>query len=669
VKLKDFRSPVYLVMGCVLVLILGAGMSATPDIAFGIESGFYAEPVALEIISGMKCDIYYTTDGSVPDETDELYTGAITLTDATSRPNRLSAVTDICYGKIYMPTENVMKANVIRAVAITPWGAKSEVLSGTFFVGYDREEIFPNVPVISLMMEYDDLFDYETGIYVTGKTFDEWLAQRDEEFEFWQTKGNFSNEGARWERPVAVEYLACDDETGFNQDMGICIKGGGSRTYPQKSLRLIAREEYGKGTIEYPLFPGNERLDGEGCVQEYASVSLRNSSNDGDYTRIRDPLIQELAHGLRIATQATAPCVVFLNGEYWGQYTLTEDYGAEFIEANCGIDAENVISVKAREMEDGEEPDIDVYIKMADFVVKNDMAVEENYQRASAMLDMESLADYCAVQLYIANKDNLLEYKNWRMWSVQIPNADDSSYDDGKWRIMLYDTEYSSALYSNTEDYAYDNISPMLAEVTIEDVLKSGYEGLKKGSYNQYEPVNLVRALWRNQDFRRELSLCDVRNIYFEKGRVATEIAEMRGEYEPLLDEHFMRFGPSWAAVNVDGHIDYQFQILGDFYDKRYDGFLEIVRSALDLPAPVSVTVRTNDAQKGAVMLGHSTLDMSKDFTGLYFPECNVVAAAVPNEGAAFVRWEIEGGVIDDPAAQCIELPLESDIVLTAIFE
>ena len=668
-KLKDFRSPIYLVLGCALLLALGAAMSLDAGITFSIASGFYDDPISLEIVSKIKCaKIYYTTDGSVPDETDTLYEGAITLTDVTDQPNRLSAVADVAY-EAYIPTENVMKANVIRAVAVTPWGSRSEVLSGTFFIGYDREKTFPNVPVISLMMEYDDLFDYETGIYVKGKTFDEWLEQNGPDFEGWMVKGNFSNSGPEWERPVTVEYFPWDGDDAFVQDMDVRIKGAASRTNPQKSMRLIARENYGSGTIEYPLFPENERLDGKGYIQEYASVTLRNGGNDAEYTRIRDPLIQKLASGMRIATQATAPCVVFLNGEYWGQYTMTENYGASFIENNCGIDSENVISVKNYEIADGKEEDMAAFNKMAEFIVKEDMTVEANYERAADMLDMESLADYCAIQLYVVNRDCLLEGKNWRMWSVRIPGTD-GVYDDGKWRMMLFDTEYSSALYWKTEDYEYDNVSPALVDEQVKELLKSGeMDEIYEGYCN--DPWCLMSSLWENDNFRRELllSLCDVRNIYFEKDRVDAYINALRETYEPLLEDHFKRFGPEFAVADIDSHISAQYGMLEDFFQKRYDAFPGIVQNALDLSDPVSVTVRTSGAGKGAVMLGHSVLDVSKDFTGLYFPECTVTLTAQPDEGSTFAGWECSGGAIENPAAPSIEVPLECDIELTAIFE
>ena len=97
------------------------------DVTFNYGSGFYAEDITLEMncaTDGVK--IYYTVDGSVPDDTDNLYTGAITLTNKTNSPNTISKQTGISAGSDYVPKGKVMKANVIRAVAYLPDGTKGD---------------------------------------------------------------------------------------------------------------------------------------------------------------------------------------------------------------------------------------------------------------------------------------------------------------------------------------------------------------------------------------------------------------------------------------------------------------------------------------------------------------------------------------------------------------
>ena len=97
------------------------------------------------------------------------------------------------------------------------------------------------------------------------------------------------------------------------QQMGVRIMGGASRNQAQKSLKLIAREEYGEKNVRYELIPGN--LDEEGnLIDKYKSFVLRVGGNDADYARLRDPYLQALVRDADFMTQQTTPCFVFING-------------------------------------------------------------------------------------------------------------------------------------------------------------------------------------------------------------------------------------------------------------------------------------------------------------------------------------------------------------------
>lgn len=649
-----------------IVLLIGVSVILSVDrpvLSHG--SGFYDEPFELEIkhaVAGAK--IYYTTDGSIPNAASHLYTKPLVLSDTTDLPNQLSAITDIGPDPGY-PTENVMKAHVIRVLAIMPWGTRTEVVQGTYFVGCDRKEHYGDVPVISLMMDPKDLFDYEAGIYVNGQTYDNWIARPEDYDALWFVEANYINRGIEWERKVTLEYLPAHDEEPFVQDMGIRIKGGVSRAKNQKSLRLIARKEYGNEAIDYPFFQDNKRLDGTGDVEGYKSITLRNGGSDWFYAKIRDPYIQNLAKGMRFITQDNKPCVVFINGEYWGLYTLNEEYSDDFFEYNYGIDKDNIISVKNYCVEHGFEGEDKRFWSMMEFIADNDMSDNTNYKMACKMLDMGSFTDYCALQLYICSDDGIfvdqvlyfddkaIQGNNWQVWCTRVPEVDNSPYSDGKWRMMLFDTEWSSGLFGRSENANKDNITQFL---------------LGKEPYAEYRFIHILRSLWCSEDFRKEMvqSLCDVRNIYFEKNRAAALMKEMRAEYEPLLPENYRRYGYDGdGAERAANELD----ALNGFFQQRYESFPGILQSALGLSEPVRVSVLSSDSEQGTVMLNHSVLDLSEGFTGEYFAEYPISLTAVPAEGSEFVGWEIEGAEIADPAQSCIEIEPQDGLRVTAVFQ
>lgn len=634
------------------------------EIVFSHESGFYADELQLEMTCkdpGAK--IYYTTDGSVPDETSTLYSEAITLKNRTSEPNVLSAQTGISVGERYIPREKVTKANVIRAVAVYEDGSLSDVLNGTFFVGIDREKEYGNVPVISVMTDIENLFDYEKGIYVMGETYDNWIAEdkNNKNLEGWRAEGNYTNRGREWERPVSFELITADGTVGISQDMGVRIMGAASRNSPQKSLRFTAREEYGSKSVEYELIPDNLRSDGEGNVMKYKSFLLRNGGNDCDYSKIRDPLFQERSAGRRFETQQYTPCVAFINGEYWGMYTIEEDYNDNYIENNYGIDNNNVIMIKCGEIEEGEESDISYYNEMYDFIVGNDMSDNANYEKACEMLDMGSYIDYAAFNFYIYNEDSFLKDNNWRMWRVKTPD-ESSPAADGKWRMMVYDTDYSAGIYNEGSNYGRDNISEYLNVKKSSDDTSEGNRSC----------ADMFSALYANESFKKELvlTLCDIRNYDFEAGDVIDRITELYEVYGRLVPDTFMRFGPEWITYQpTDGYYEHQIENLAVFVDGRYNSMPDVIKKAFGLGECCNAEISCSDSTKGTVRINNTELTLDEAVSGKYFTDYPITVSAVPNEGESFKEWVFSGCEISDPTSLTAEITVTGDLTVRAVFE
>ena len=660
---KCFAIVMLLALLCTLVPVsLGAAEESYEDatLTFSLPSGFYPEPQELEITCSVEDSlIYYTTDGSMPTEDSQILDYTLELGDTTDLPNVLSAIGGVCPDELYIPEQNVMKAHVIRAMAWLPDDTYTPVYSATYWIGADREELYGTMPVVSLMMEYDDLMGYENGIYILGKAYDDYMAEDGRKLDAWDYPANYQIRGREGERPVAVEFLPFEGE-GFSMDMGIRIKGGASRSYNAKSLRLIAREEYGQKAITYPVFDNNQREDGNGLVEKYKSITLRAGGNDVRFAVIRDPLIQKMATGMRFTSQATKPCVLFINGEYWGVKTITEEYSDNYIQYNYDVDNKNVIIMKNGKLEEGEDEDIALYEQMYDFITQNDMTDPANYEAACEMIDMDELVDLAAMHLYIYNEDGIFESNNWQMWRAR--ETDDSNpVADGKWRFLSYDVDFSSGVYEGGKTHTFDNITPVL-------LTKEEYEGRHTGV--------MIQALWENPDFRQKLltALCDARNIFFDANRFAEIFGEMRAEYEPYMPETFRRFGPNWIASWDPAHYyGEKLDEINVFFGLRHKNFPYLMKKVLRLSEPWDLTVFSSDLTKGTVLLNGRPLDefltREQGFTGMYFAETPVTLTAVPADGAAFAGWQADGCIPEDASAATIQLTLTEATSVTALFE
>ena len=130
---------------------------------FSLKSGFYSgDSIELEISNeDPGAVIYYTLDGSNPTINSTIYTNSITLKDKSFKENVYSKITGVTADRNYVPIENVKKANIIRAMAKLSNGTFTPIISRTYFVGLNRKELYGDAPIISIITDPENLFDYD----------------------------------------------------------------------------------------------------------------------------------------------------------------------------------------------------------------------------------------------------------------------------------------------------------------------------------------------------------------------------------------------------------------------------------------------------------------------------------------------------------------------------
>ena len=478
------------------------------------------------------------------------------------------------------PDYSVDKCTILRAAYYDLQGNRSDVENGSWFVGYGlgTDSIrfgYGGIKVISIITDPTYLFDYETGIYVTGRTFDDFAAS--DPFhnpkiwyhnDWWWWDANYHNSGRDWERPANVQFFDEDGRLLLQQEAGIRIHGGGSRGYLPKSLNLYARREYDENTrFHYDFF---------GTGYEAKRLTLTNCGDDY-YTKQKDRLVSELTADQGFATMHVEPFLLFLDGEFWGFYFLTEKYDEYYFDYYYNVPKEDVIEIKTSSskprVEVGTEDDLLLYQDMVSFIEESDMSVEENYSKACELIDIDSFLNYFSALIYCARTIDWPN-GNFAMWRTREAepgsgkatkngsrdheegltgepsgtteeSVSDNPYRDGKWRCVLFDVNSWA-------------ISPDLRKNdTLHRVLN-------------LDKNRLFASLSANPEFRKAFS---VRILSYGQTIFSTEsIRKTVDGYGEQMDApmalHYARF------FGEDSGLDFnqitQTEILG-FFEDRYE--------------------------------------------------------------------------------------------------
>lgn len=616
------------------------------SIAFSKESGMYADAFELTIKADMGDTIYYTLDGSDPltSETKVKYSAAINVVDRSKDANVLSVIDPTTYQMFFnsrdfkVPTNPVDKCTVIRAVAVNASGEKTASATKTYFVGQSAET-YHNVAILSLTTDSGNFFDYETGIYMIGKTFNDWMLANPQEKVESTSPTNFNSRGKDWERPVHIDFFETDGSLALAQDCGVRIQGNYSRADVQKSLRFYADADYGKKKFAYNFL--GDRNDKPTTSKSFI---LRTGANDSFYTKFKDGYLQDLVNDRDVGTLAGRPCILFLDGEYWGLYTLQEDYSDNYFEAEYGVDKDEVVFYKNNEFDEGTDADLPLYQELISFAKTSDLSEAENYEEISNMLDIDSFIDYMSTEMYIINED--WPGHNTGLWRTR--NVDESNpYADGRWRYVLYDTEMGVDHYGNkSTKYNIDNMEKMVT---------------REGA----DPGILFQALIKNDEFKQKfvISFMDIANVNFEKEHAISLMEGYKALYYPELPRFFARY-QTWA--NIDNATDGCIDKMVTFLNNRASFVPLMLKETLKLTGTaVPITIETSDPSGGEILLNTTKPDMSSgSFTGTYFTDYPITVTAVAADGYQFTGWE---GYMSSTEAT-ITVNFTEAIMLKAVF-
>ena len=412
------------------------------DTTFNVDRGFFIEPFDVAVsCKTTGSTIIYTTDGSEPGlengikieaDNEESQPSAQVRIEKTT-PLRAIAVkiglmpsnTDT---QTYIFLDDVLDQDGNPQGYPVPWKRKSQIIDGDFgmdpnVVGslYIREEIkegLLDIPTVSIVTDIANLFDQQTGIQV-----------------------NSQDSGDGSERRVSVELLNFSDENALQLDAGMRMNGNASRspTRPKHNFRLIFRDDYGPGRLNFPLFGSEAPTD------QFNSIILRGGNGNSwihphenvykNAMYIRDQWFRDAHHAMGYPEALQREVHVYFNGLYWGMHHLFERIEEEWSAVRFGGENDQwegfrIVGGNNIEIINGTEQEVSrrmlkSWQSILDAAQSNDLDGVQEY------LDLDSFIDYLLLNFHAGNND----------WDQNNVRAMRRVSPPGKYMFFCHDAE------------------------------------------------------------------------------------------------------------------------------------------------------------------------------------------------------------------------------------
>lgn len=234
-----------------------------------------------------------------------------------------------------------------------------------------------------------------------------------------------------------------------------------------------------------------------------------------------------------------------MNGEYWGPYCLVEVISGKMLQTRFGVDKNNVVVIKEERVQAGKREDIKLYDELQAFADK-DMTNPEIYRQFCDIMDVQSMADYFAMRIYIGDGDWFPDH-NHVLWRTR-----DKSYNGGRWQYIIHDTEYSAGHYGQ--------------EITAPET-----DHFRRAIQN----FPVFGAAIRNKEFYAMFlkAVKKVGSENYKYSRVQEKMDSYDKVWGPLMQDFYKRFGDT--SKLREGCMKSTL----DFFRKRYDIIIPIVEN------------------------------------------------------------------------------------------
>jgi len=426
--------------------------------------------------------------------------------------------------------------------------------------------------------------------------------------------------------------------------------GNDSWSYSQRGVDFVTHDQFGYDyAVKHKIFDNTDR-------DKFQRLILKAAANDNypfeeGGAHIRDAYVHKLSQiaDLEMDERSYEPCVVYMNGEYWGVYEIREkvddhDYTDYYYDqGEFDIDFMKTWGGTWEEYGSGDE-----WYQLLVYIESNNMANPEKYAYVEERLDINSMIDYMILHVHNVSTD-------WLNWNTAWWRGRNPEGSAQKWRYILWDEDATFGHYINYTDMPSNSFDADPCD--IENPLVDDPE----------RHLQLFFDLYKNPNFKAQYinRYADLNNTFFSCDYMVPLLDEMINKLRPEMPLHFARWGGNvseWQQnisqlrnfiIDRCSIID---ESIADCYED--DGISGPYDILIDVEPPLSGNVKVNTA-----------IGSAYPWATTYYGGIEIKLAALPSEDYVFSHWEVDNNIFNESeTSEAISMKLISGDQITAHF-
>lgn len=399
--------------------------------------------------------------------------------------------------------------------------------------------------------------------------------------------------------------------------------GNDSWAYDQRGIDFVSRDEHGYAdALRHKIFALKNRNAFQRVIFKAAANDNYPFSNGGAH--IRDSYIHELSEraNLELDERTYEPCVLYLNGQYWGVYDTREKVDdSDFTEYYYGQDKTEIYYLKTwggTWSEYGGNAAQNDWDNLRNYIQNNNMGNPSNYAYVNDRLNLLSLIDYFIINTHTVCSD-------WLNWNTAWWKGTNPAGQSLKWRYTLWDMDATFGHYINYT--GIPNSTPNADPCFGENLPNPGGQG---------HTTIMQKLIDESPEFKQlyVTRYADLMNSGLSCDAMIQLLDELVNRIAPEMPAQITRWGGNLTTWQNN------VQAIRDFINQRCLVYEQAFVDCYNLAGPYNVVLNVNPPGSGSIDLNLINIT-NFAFTGTFYGNVSNNLIANANPGYTFSHWEL----------------------------